>query len=186
MDNGAPGGSDGAGEGAKPERVKVAIKCLRRSEHVCKTGRHELRTLELVNSDAAGADSHCIPLLDHFSTPDGHLLLVFPRHDQNLRMVLQASAGPGGLPLRDVRTYGRQALLALRCLCKLNLVHNDIKLDNFLLTQKKSRWSNAVRKATVTLCDFGNASRPQSTVETPYIMARSAPSIHIGRHWQTW
>jgi thiamine kinase-like enzyme len=44
-----------------------------------------------------------------------------------------------------VREYGRQALMALRFLCKLDIVHNDIKLDNFLLTEKKSRWSQKVR-----------------------------------------
>jgi serine/threonine protein kinase len=56
----------------------------------------------------------------------------------------QAPAG-SGIPLTQVREYGRQALMALRFLCKLDIVHNDIKLDNFLLTEKKSRWSQKVR-----------------------------------------
>lgn len=73
-------------------------------------------------------------------------------------------------------------LIALRYLCKLNLVHNDIKLDNFLLTEKTSRFDGKLRKSTVILCDFGNASKPQPTVETPYIMARlyRAPELILG------
>lgn len=173
-----------AGTAGGGEKMKVAIKCLRRAEHVCATGRHELRTLQLVSQGSSGSSSgsksslqactaqamqsetHCVHLIDHFSTADGHMMLVFPRQDQNLRMVLQASPPPGGIALSQVRDYGRQCLCALRYLCKLNLVHNDIKLDNFLLTEKKSRWNNAVRKSTVLLCDFGNASKPQPAVET--------------------
>jgi len=63
-----------------------------------------------------------------------------------------------------------------------NLVHNDIKLDNFLLTEKMSRFDGKVRKSTVILCDYGNASKPQPAVETPYIMARlyRAPELILG------
>ena len=83
-------GVGGAGA-AGGERLKVAIKCLRRAEHVCATGRHELRTLQLVNSDSADmSQTHCIRLLDNF-LDSGHLMLVFPRQDRNLRMALQAS-----------------------------------------------------------------------------------------------
>jgi hypothetical protein len=188
VDQGSQAGAAGAGvvevQGAKG--MKVAIKCLRRAEHVCATGRHELRTLQLVSQGSSGggnsppsadaslqaslqalqAETHCVHLIDHFVTANGHMMLVFPRQDRNLRMVLQASPSPGGIALSQVREYGRQCLLALRYLCKLNLVHNDIKLDNFLLTEKKSRFSKAVRKSTVLLCDFGNASKPQPTVET--------------------
>lgn len=181
---GSQAGASGEVQGAKG--MKVAIKCLRRAEHVCATGRHELRTLQLVSQGSTGggnsptsadaslqaslqalqAETHCVHLIDHFVTANGHMMLVFPRQDRNLRMVLQASPSPGGIALSQVREYGRQCLLALRYLCKLNLVHNDIKLDNFLLTEKKSRFSKAVRKSTVLLCDFGNASKPQPTVET--------------------
>ena len=89
--------------------------------------------------------SNCVRLLDHF-VESGHLCIVCEKMDQNLRQVLQTKPAGEGLPLEQVREYGRQIFVALRYMSKLNLVHNDIKIDNMLLTVKKSRFSGAVRK----------------------------------------
>lgn len=164
----------------------MAIKCLRRSEHIFAAGTHELSILQRMMAADPDNKAHVVRLLSSFSH-QGHLCLVFERHGRNLRQALQQAPAGGGIPLQQVREYGMQALVALRFLCKYDIVHNDIKLDNFLLTEKHSRWSAKVRKVTVTLCDFGNASRPQSSVKTPYIMARlyRAPELILGHSHAT-
>ena len=55
--------------------------------------------------------------------------------------VLQTMPAGEGLPLDLLKDYGRQILVALRYLSKLNIVHNDMKIDNMLLSVKKSRWA---------------------------------------------
>ena len=46
-----------------------------------------------------------------------------------------------------------QALVALRFLCKLDIVHNDIKLDNFLLYEQL--WHSIVYLYWNLLCNYG-------------------------------
>lgn len=121
-----------------------------------------------------------VPLLLPTSTTPlehrGHILLVFPCADHNLRDVLQKFGKGVGLSLGAVRSYFGQLLAAATHLKKHFIIHSDLKPDNILVSANFS---------VVQLGDFGSAldvSSSSSQQPTPYLVSRfyRAPEIILG------
>lgn len=107
----------------------------------------------------------------------GHILLVFPCADHNLRDVLHKFGNRKGLSLGAVRSYFGQLLAAATHLKKHFIIHADLKPDNILVSANFS---------VVQLGDFGSAldvsSSSQAQQPTPYLVSRfyRAPEIILG------
>jgi len=161
----------------------VAIKVMRKDKKL--VGYGEIKMLKFICGSDPEKKSHCVRLLHDFECR-GHLCLVFEQQQKNIRELLEERRKEGGnVPLPEVQEYGRQILRALAYLSKLRVVHNDMKLDNMLLSVKKSRWAGGKSKISVTLCDFGAASIAENNkakLDSPYIMARlyRPPELILG------
>lgn len=59
----------------------------------------------------------------------------------NLREVVKRFGKDVGLNIHAIRAYAHQLFLALSLLCKLNIMHADIKPDNILVHLDVSSWS---------------------------------------------
>jgi serine/threonine-protein kinase PRP4 len=184
----------------------VALKCIRHNESMTKAAQAEIRCLQQLNgcpgvvplllpqhdnhqntttaSSGGGAtnnNSNAIQYLEHC----GHLILVFPFMEYNLRDVLQKFGKGVGLSLQAVRSYAGQLLAAATHLKKHCLLHLDLKPDNILVSADFS---------TVQLADFGSvwmnagtadpnsSSRTSNMTTTPYLVSRfyRAPEIILG------
>lgn len=154
----------------------VAIKCIRHNETMAKTAYSEIRYLQRLKNSPG-----IVPLLlPMSSTPlehKGHVLLVFPCADHNLRDVLHRFGKGVGLSLEAVRSYFGQLIAAVSHLKKHSLIHADLKPDNILVSQDFS---------VVQLGDFGSAldvsSADQQQQPAPYLVSRfyRAPEIILG------
>lgn len=154
----------------------VAIKCIRHNETMAKSAYNEIQYLQRINNSPG-----IVPLLLPTSRSPlehkGHVLLVFPCADYNLRDVLQKFGKGVGLSLEAVRSYFGQLLAAATHLKKHHLIHSDLKPDNILVSHDFSR---------VQLGDFGSAMdvsvSSQQQQPTPYLVSRfyRAPEIILG------
>ncbi|CAB9528428.1 protein kinase PRP4 homolog [Seminavis robusta] len=154
----------------------VAIKCIRHNETMAKAAFSEIQFLQRLKNSSGIVDL----LLPTSTTPldhRGHVLLVFPCADYNLRDVLQKFGKGVGLSLEAVRSYFHQLLGAANHLKKHAILHSDLKPDNILV----SRDFNMVQ-----LGDFGSAIdvsvSSQSQTPTPYLVSRfyRAPEVILG------
>jgi len=104
----------------------VAIKCIRHNETMAKTAFLEIQYLQRLNGSRG-----IVPLLLPTSTTPlehrGHILMVFPCAEHNLREVLQKFGRGVGLSLEAVRSYFGQLLAAASHLKKHHLIHSDLK-----------------------------------------------------------
>jgi serine/threonine-protein kinase PRP4 len=153
----------------------AAVKVIRHNESMAQAATHEIRLLQELR-DAPGI----VPLLlptdaVHPLEYRGHVLLVFPFLEYNLRDVLQKFGKGVGLALPAVRTYFGQLLSALTHLQTRGVIHADLKPDNILVNGDFS---------TVYLADFGSAfaSTAPENQPTPYLVSRfyRAPEIILG------
>ena len=153
----------------------VAIKMIRSNETMAKAATNEIRFLHQLRG------SHgIVPLLLPTNAVNpvehrGHVMLVFPHMEYNLRDVLQKFGKGVGLSLPAVRSYFGQLLAALTHLKKQGIIHADLKPDNILVSADF---------ATVHLADFGSAfeaTAPENQ-PTPYLVSRfyRAPEIILG------
>ncbi|RLN19030.1 hypothetical protein C2845_PM02G01040 [Panicum miliaceum] len=78
-----------------------------------------------------------------------------------------------GLKLTAVRMYSKQLFIALKHLKSCNVLHCDIKPDNVLVNEAKTK---------LKLCDFGSAMSAGMNEITPYLVSRfyRAPEIILG------
>ena len=154
----------------------VAIKCVRHNETMAKAANTEIQFLQRLKNSPG-----IVPLLlPTSSTPlehRGHVLLVFPCADYNLRDVLQKFGKGVGLSLEAVRSYFGQLLAAATHLKKHSIIHSDLKPDNILVSKDFS---------CVQLGDLGSAldvsTSSQQPQPTPYLVSRfyRAPEIILG------
>jgi serine/threonine protein kinase len=124
--------------GASPRHGEVVIKCLTAPGHeaeIFSCLQHEL----------------VVPLLDRFVVDDRQCL-VFPyaRHG-NLATFLRRFKG-FGVPEDLARVLIRQMISAVAYIHSRGIIHNDIKLENFLLFDKGEGI------ARIALADFGGAT----------------------------
>ena len=152
----------------------VALKCIRKNETMSKAAESEVRFLQKLRHP------HVVELLlPKKSQPPlehhGHICMVFPFEQYNLRDVLSKFGKGVGLTLSGVQSYFAQLLSSLQHLISRNLIHADLKPDNILVSHDFG---------TVQLCDFGSAMEVGSAdaVPTPYLVSRfyRAPEIILG------
>jgi serine/threonine-protein kinase PRP4 len=152
----------------------VAIKMIRHNESMANAATNEIRCLHRLR-DAQGIIPLLLPTSVNPLEYRGHVLLVFPFLEYNLRDVLQKFGKGVGLSLPAVSSYFGQLLSALTHLKKRGIIHADLKPDNILVNGDFS---------TVYLADFGSAfesSAPENQ-PTPYLVSRfyRAPEIILG------
>jgi serine/threonine-protein kinase PRP4 len=157
-----------------PLPPQVALKCIRHNDTMAKAAHNEIRFLQRITS-SPGIIPLLLPTNNIPLEHRGHIVLVFPYLEYNLRDVLSKFGKGVGLSLTAVRSYFGQLLAAATHLKNHNLIHSDLKPDNILVSQDFSR---------VMLCDFGSAVDGNDTVEmvTPYLVSRfyRAPEIILG------
>lgn len=152
----------------------AAVKMIRSNETMAKAANNEIRFLHQLR-DARGVIPLLLPTTVNPMEHRGHVLLVFPFMEYNLRDVLQKYGKGVGVSLPAVRSYFGQLLSALTHLKKRGIIHADIKPDNILINGDFS---------TVYLADFGSAfeaTAPENQ-PTPYLVSRfyRAPEIILG------
>ena len=157
-----------------PLPPQVAIKTIRHNETMAKAAHKEIKILQRFTS-CPGIIPLLLPANQIPLEYRGHILLVFPYMEYNLRDVLQKFGKGVGLSLTAVRSYFGQLLAALTHLKNHNVIHSDLKPDNILVSADF---------ATVQLCDFGSAVDTHEAAEmvTPYLVSRfyRAPEIILG------
>eukprot|EP00977_Amphora_coffeiformis_P001081 scaffold223_cov145-Amphora_coffeaeformis.AAC.5 len=152
----------------------VAVKMIRSNETMAKAATNEIRFLHQLR-DSRGIIPLLLPTTLNPMEHRGHVMLVFPFSDYNMRDVLQKFGKGVGLSLPAVRSYFGQLLAALTHLKKHGIIHADLKPDNILVSGDFS---------TVHLADFGSAfeaTAPENQ-PTPYLVSRfyRAPEIILG------
>ena len=152
----------------------VAVKMIRSNETMAKAANNEIRFLHQLR-DARGIIPLLLPTTVNPMEHRGHVMLLFPFMEYNLRDVLQKFGKGVGVSLPAVRSYFGQLLSALTHLKKRGIIHADIKPDNVLINGDFS---------TVYLADFGSAfevTAPENQ-PTPYLVSRfyRAPEIILG------
>ena len=153
----------------------VAMKCVRHNETMAKAATHEIQFLQQLNG-SRGIVPLLLPIVGGPPVEyRGHVLLVFPYLEYNLRDVLQKFGKGVGLALQAVKSYFGQLFAAATHLKKHQIIHADIKPDNILVSGDFS---------SVQLADFGSAfesSAPENQ-PTPYLVSRfyRAPEIILG------
>ncbi|KAL7577616.1 hypothetical protein ACA910_015135 [Epithemia clementina (nom. ined.)] len=158
----------------------IAMKCVRHNETMAKAAAQEIKLLQQLRG-ARGVVQLLLPIVKEGSSSSlmmeyrGHVVLVFPYMEYNLRDVLIKFGKGVGLSLQAVRSYFGQLLAAATHLKKHGIIHADLKPDNILVNGDF---------AMVQLADFGSAfeaTAPENQ-PTPYLVSRyyRAPEIILG------
>lgn len=150
----------------------VAIKIIRRQETMYKAGLKEIRTLEKLCEADPEDKKHVIRLERHFMHK-GHLCMVFENLSINLREVLKKFGRDVGINIKAVRAYAQQMFLGLSLLKKCDVLHADLKPDNVLVNENRSR---------LKIADLGSAFDLQDSEVTDVLVSRfyRAPEIMLG------
>merc|ERR1719215_45506 len=188
----APHNDTGAAEPVAGGNRKVAVKVF----NVDSLAGARSRTADPTSSkrrQSYQAEKEMLTMLDH-----PHIVRMYEcfEEDTRLYIVLEVckggelytrlvkdsrKAGGGGMEEAQVKELFRQMLLAVGYLHSQNIVHRDIKTENFLLVGEKNSPQNNVLK----LCDFGTATRltnemPRS-MESIGTLSYTAPEIYNNR-----
>jgi serine/threonine-protein kinase PRP4 len=150
----------------------VAVKIACNNETMYKAGTKEMDMLTELNAADREDKRHIIQLLRNFDHK-GHMCLVFENLHSDLREVLKKFGRNVGINLKAIRAYGQQMFIALSHLKKCEVLHADLKPDNILVNQERSK---------LKICDLGTASKAQDAEITPYLVSRfyRAPEVILG------
>ncbi|PUZ37392.1 hypothetical protein GQ55_9G115400 [Panicum hallii var. hallii] len=156
----------------KDDSNEVAIKILRNIPVIYKAGKQEISILEKLASADPKDRRHCVRFISSFMYRN-HLCLIFESLHMNLHELLKKFGSDVGIKLTAVRTYSKQLFIALKHLKSCNVLHCDIKPDNVLVNEAKTK---------LKLCDFGSAMSAGMNETTPYLVSRfyRAPEIILG------
>nr|CAB3493514.1 unnamed protein product [Digitaria exilis] len=157
----------------KGDSDEVAIKILRNIPAIYKAGKQEISILENLGSANPKDRRHCVRFISSFMYRK-HLCLIFESLHMNLRELLKKFGSDVGLKLTAVRTYSKQLFIALKHLKSCNILHCDIKLDNVLVNESKTK---------LKLCDFGSAMSAGTNETTPYLVSRFYRAPEISNSW---
>lgn len=150
----------------------VAVKIACNNETMYKAGTKEMDMLTELNAADRENRRHIIQLLRNFDHK-GHMCLVFENLHSDLREVLKKFGRNVGINLKAIRTYGVQIFTALGHLKRCQILHADLKPDNILVNQERSK---------LKICDLGTASKARDAEITPYLVSRfyRAPEVILG------
>jgi serine/threonine-protein kinase PRP4 len=112
-----------------PLPPQVALKCIRHNDTMAKAAHNEIRFLQRITS-SPGIIPLLLPTNNIPLEHRGHIVLVFPYLEYNLRDVLSKFGKGVGLSLTAVRSYFGQLLAAATHLKNHHLIHSDLKPDN--------------------------------------------------------
>lgn len=161
------------------DNLQVAIKIIRNNELMYKAGLKELEIIKALNLADKKMSHFCVKFKRHFMHKD-HLCMVFENCSMNLRDVTKKFGREDGevvgIALNAVQRYAYQLLMSLKLMHKCGVIHADIKPDNILVVEDKSK---------CVLCDFGSAMYIREVVPTPMLVSRfyRAPEIMTGHHY---
>lgn len=150
----------------------VAIKIIRNNESMKKAGAKEVDILKDLAANDPDDRKHIVRLLRSFDHK-GHLCMVFENMDMNLREVLKKFGRDIGLNLKAIRAYSQQLFLGLSLLRKCQYLHADLKPDNVLADESRTK---------IKIADLGSASPITENATAPYLVSRfyRAPEIILG------
>ena len=150
----------------------VAVKIACNNETMYKAGTKEMDMLTELNAADRENRRHIIQLLRNFDHK-GHMCLVFENLHSDLREVLKKFGRNVGINLKAIRSYGAQMFIALGHLKRCQILHADLKPDNILVNQERSK---------LKICDLGTASKARDAEITPYLVSRfyRAPEVILG------
>ncbi|KAJ9467946.1 Serine/threonine-protein kinase prp4 [Diplonema papillatum] len=155
----------------------VAIKVVKSTETMMRSGYKELDILRRLASKDPKGKRHCVRFFESF-LHRGHLCIVLePFPGGNLREVLKKYGRIGGktvgLSLSAVRSYSKQLVVCLKLLADCSILHADFKPDNILVSGDHQ---------TVKLADFGSAMLTSEVELTPYLVSRfyRPPEVVVG------
>lgn len=162
---------------------EYAVKFIRSNAMLRKASEKEVRLMRKLRSLGSEKDPEGARYLLGLIGPEvfehqGHLAMVFQLQKCSARAGLARYGQGHGLPLPLVRTYARNIFLALRALCKINVIHGDLKPDNLLIS---------LDKASLKLSDFGSAMETSERVRTDFLqpMFYRAPEVILGHTYTT-
>eukprot|EP01066_Platyproteum_vivax_P009068 Platyproteum_vivax@DN3959_c0_g1_i1.p1 len=147
----------------------VAIKIMRFRQTA--SADTELHFLDLVSYLDPTCDEYIVKLHGYFVITN-HVCLVFEWLPCNFRQIINRFSHPRGLFLKIVWMYSKTIFSTLKYLKKCEIVHADIKPDNFLVTQDFK----------LKLADFGMAADVHDSHVVGYNVSRNyrAPEIILG------
>ena len=150
----------------------VAIKIIRNNDTMRKAGLKEVDILKDLAANDPDDRKHVVRLLRSFDHK-GHLCMVFENMDMNLREVLKKFGRDIGLNIKAIRAYAQQLFLGLSLLRKCNYLHADLKPDNILADDARTK---------IKIADLGSASPITENATAPYLISRfyRAPEVILG------
>lgn len=151
---------------------EVAVKIACNNETMYKAGTKEMDMLAVLNAADREDKRHIIQMLRNFDHK-GHMCLVFENLHSDLREVLKKFGRNVGINLKAIRAYAQQMFIALGHLKRCEILHADLKPDNILVNQERSK---------LKICDLGTASKAEDAEITPYLVSRfyRAPEVILG------
>ena len=150
----------------------VAIKIIRNNESMRKAGLKEVDILKDLSANDPDDRKHVVRLLRSFDHK-AHLCMVFENMDMNLREVLKKFGRDVGLNIKAIRAYAQQLFLGLSLLRKCQYLHADLKPDNILADESRTK---------IKIADLGSASPITENATAPYLVSRfyRAPEVILG------
>jgi serine/threonine-protein kinase PRP4 len=157
--------------------LEVAVKVIRANETMKFASHLERIILNKLSLTDPTNKRHIIMLFRHFEYRN-HVCLVFEPMSMNLRTCIKRFGRKIGLNIQAVRTYTIQMLIGLKHLKNNGILHADIKPDNILIDDSRTK---------IKICDFGSAMLIGDIKVTPYLVSRfyRPPEVILGLTYNT-
>ncbi|CAD8088495.1 unnamed protein product [Paramecium primaurelia] len=148
-----------------------ALKIIRNQEKLKKQAQVEANLLMMIKEKDPLNKSNIVRIEEQFNFR-GHQCIVFEKLENNLFELLKQQKFRG-LDYETLRKFSYQILVALNYLQKLNIVHCDLKPENVMVQDMKSK--------IIKLVDFGSGCIDGNQIYT-YIQSRyyRAPEVIFG------
>jgi serine/threonine protein kinase len=154
---------------------EVCLKVIKNTKDFFDQSLDEIKILELLRQTGECQDNHIIEMKTFFYYRE-HLIIVTELLRQNLfefgKFILENNEEPY-FTVPRLAYITRQALISLRFVHTLGLVHSDVKPENILL--------GSYSRAQIKLIDFGSSCYLTDR-QSSYIQSRSyrAPEVVLG------
>jgi dual specificity tyrosine-phosphorylation-regulated kinase 2/3/4 len=154
---------------------EVCLKVIKNTKDFFDQSLDEIKILELLRQTGQCHDNHCVEMKTFFYYRE-HLVIVTELLRQNLfefgKFILDNDEEPY-FTISRLAYMTRQALVGLKFVHSLGLVHSDIKPENVLL--------GSYSRAEIKIIDFGSSCYLTDR-QSSYIQSRSyrAPEVVLG------